>query len=79
MEDAKKANTDKLTLGAIRDLLWEEMHSLRAGDTSAANVSALTNASGKILSTVALELKYAQLTGQTPNVSMLRIGEKDAD
>ena len=76
MDEAKKEETGKLTLGAIRDLLWEEMHSLRAGDTSAANVSAMTNASGKILSTVALELKYAQMTGQAPNVSMLQIEEK---
>jgi len=76
VDEAKKEETGKLTLGAIRDLLWEEMHSLRAGDTSAANVSAMTNASGKILSTVALELKYAQMTGQAPNVSMLQIEEK---
>ena len=55
---------EDLSIKSIRNLLWEEIHNLKDGNTSAANLSAITNASGKILSTVVMQMKYAQMTGQ---------------
>ena len=76
-EEAKKEiKQEKLSLSAIRSILWDEIHSLRTGETSAANVSAITNASGKILSSVALELKFSELTGQKPSIDFLMIEAK---
>lgn len=68
---------EELTMGSIQSILWDEIHSLRTGETSAANLSAITNASGKILSTVALQMKYAQLTGQKIDDKMLLFEKKD--
>ena len=75
-KEVKEIVQEKLSVKAIRDILWNEIHSLRTGETSAANVSAITNATGKILSTVVLQMKYAQLTGQKPDVEMLTIDVK---
>jgi len=72
MSKAKKVyEKQELTIGNIQDILWDSIHDLRNDETSAANVSAITNATGKILSSVGLQLKYAQLTGQKPSMKML--------
>jgi hypothetical protein len=73
----KELAQEKLSIHSIRSILWDEIHSLRTGETSAANVSAITNATGKILSTVALQMKYAQLTGQKPDIELLRLEAKN--
>ena len=64
---------------AIQDLrvvLVEEIVSLRAGKTTAANVNAVTNATGKIFSSVKLEMEYNKLIGQTPNIPFIEITPK---
>ncbi len=77
-EKAKKLPEKKeLSMASIQSILWDEIHSLRAGETSAANLSAITNASGKILVTIALQIKYAQLTGQVIDDKMLLFEKKD--
>lgn len=70
-ETTKEVKQEKLSMKAIQNVLWNEIHSLRTGETSAANVSAITNATGKILSTVAMQLKYAQLTGEKPTSNLI--------
>jgi hypothetical protein len=63
-ENLKRVEPKKeLSMQSIQETLWDEIHNLKNGETTAANVQAITNASGKILSTVALQMKYAQLTG----------------
>lgn len=58
----------------IQILLMEDIHRLRAGETTAANVNATCNAIGKILSTVKMQMEYAKLTGSTPEIPLLGPG-----
>lgn len=48
----------------IRRMLCEEIEKIRENKTTAANVNAITNATGKILSTIKLELEYAKLSNK---------------
>lgn len=54
------------TLNEIRGILSEEIEKLRKGDTTAGNVHAISNASGKILSSVKLELEAMKMLGKKP-------------
>lgn len=60
-----------MTLEDLRAILSDEIHKIREGQTSAASVNAISNATGKILSTVKLEMEYCRLTGRTPNIPLL--------
>lgn len=55
----------------LRRILWDDIHKLRAGETTAQNVNAVCNSAGKILSTVKMQMEYARLTGATPAIPML--------
>ena len=72
----KETNGKRLSINGLRSILWEEIQKVRAGETSPANVNAITNATGKILSTVKLQMEFAKLTGQVPVIEMLQIIEK---
>ena len=60
------------TVEDMRQVLSEEIDNLRTGKTTAANVNAIVNASGKILSTVKLEMEYNKLIGKTPNIGFVK-------
>lgn len=60
----------------IRAILCDEIEKLRENKTTAANVNAVTNATGKILSTIKLEMEYAKLTNKTPKNSFIQLEEK---
>jgi len=64
------------TVNDMRSILTEEILRLRAGTTTAANVNAIVNATGKILSTVKLEIEYNKLLGQMPDISFIETGKK---
>ena len=59
------------TINDLRDILADEIDKLRKGDTTAASVNAVTNATGKILSTVKLEMEYNKLLGKTPDIAFI--------
>lgn len=61
----------QLTLQQLRGILSEQIEKIREGQATAANVNAISNATGKILSSVKLELEYHKLTGKTPNIPEL--------
>ncbi len=61
-----------LSLDSIRDILWDEIHLLRNGESTPAKTAAITNASGKIMQSVALELRYAQMKGDNADIKMLK-------
>lgn len=66
------ANEPKqLTMDEIRTLMSEEIYKIREQTTTAANVNAISNAVGKILNTVKLEMEYYRLIGKTPNIPLL--------
>ena len=65
----------KLNINALREILAEEINMLRAGQTTPANVNAITNATGKILSSVKLEIEYSKLLGKKPVIDFIRVAE----
>lgn len=64
------------TVNDLRSILAEEIGKIRAGTTTAANVNAIVNATGKILTSVKMELEYNKLHGKTPQVDFLNGGKK---
>lgn len=59
----------------LRQVLSDEIRKIQTGQTTAANVNAISNAAGKILGTVKLQLEYAKLTGKPlPEISLLSDG-----
>lgn len=62
----------------LREILMEDIHKLRAGETTAANVNAVVNAVGKILTTVKMQMDYARLTGATPQIPLLEPRDRGA-
>lgn len=70
MADAKKMAAT-LTLDDIRAVLSDEIARLRNGKSTPANASAVTNAAGKILSTVKLEMEYLRLAGRKVDIPLL--------
>lgn len=61
----------QLSLGELRSILSEQIERIRDGQATAANVNAISNATGKILSSVKLELEYHKMVGKTPNIPSL--------
>ena len=60
-------------LADLRDILKEEIDKLRAGETTPANINAITNATGKIFASIKLEMEYARMIGEKPNIEYIRI------
>lgn len=66
-----------LTLDQVRVILSDEVERLRAGESAPAQANAITNAVGKILSSVKLEMEYMRLTGRKVDVPMLNRGSDE--
>jgi hypothetical protein len=64
------------TVNDLRMILADEIKKIRAGETTAANVNAVVNASGKIFTSIKMELEYAKLIGHTPNIPFIAQVEK---
>ena len=62
-----------MDINSLRVILAEEINSLRKGQSTAANVNAIVNATGKILSTVKLEMEYSKIIGKTPDIDFIKI------
>jgi|LGVF01.2.fsa_nt_gb hypothetical protein len=60
------------TSNDLRVILAEEIQKIRAGETTAANVNAIVNATGKILTTVKMEIEYSKLIGKTPIIDFIK-------
>ena len=76
-ENATKIET--LTIEGLRAIMSDEIRRLRDGETTAASANAVSNAAGKILSTIKLEMEYARLAGRKPAIPMLDSGPVQAD
>lgn len=70
-------DTTPFTLNDLRSVLSDEIKKLRSNNTTAASVNAVSNATGKILSTYKLELEVAKLLGRKPNNVAGLLGEQD--
>lgn len=65
------------TVNDLRLILAEEIEKIRSGNTTAANVNAIVNATGKILTTVKMEIEYNKLIGKTPNIDFINSAPKE--
>ncbi len=61
----------KMTFDELRSILSDEINKLRNGDTTAVTVNAISNATGKYLSSVKLQLEMYKMLGQRPDVQGL--------
>lgn len=59
-------------------MIWETIEEVRKGTTTAAQANAVTNATGKYLSTVKLEMDYCRITGKQPELQLFH-GGKDVE
>ena len=59
-----------VNINDMQVVLWEQIQKVREGSTTPANCNAITNASGKILSTVKLQMEYCKLTGKNPEIDL---------
>lgn len=66
-------------MNEIRALLADEIQKLRKKTTTPASLNAIVNATGKIISTIKLELEYAKLVGKSPALNgFIQVEEKRA-
>jgi hypothetical protein len=64
------------TINDYREILSEEIDNVRNDKCTPAKINAITNAVGKVLSTVKLEMEYAKLSGKKPNILMLKANDE---
>ena len=76
MSEARPMAASK-TLDDIRALLSDEIDRLRSGESTPAQSGAVTNAAGKILSSISLEMKYLHMAGRKVNIPMLNDGRSE--
>jgi len=69
-EAAKVTIRRSMNIVELREELSASIRGIRDGTRTAANANAITNAAGKILSTVKTEMEYYKLTGKTPKISL---------
>lgn len=66
---------EQLNLDDIRTILSDEIRKIQEGETTAANVNAIVNATGKIFYSIKLQMEYYRLTGKPlPELAMLQPG-----
>ena len=71
--------TEALTMAQLRGVLSETVMLLRNDERSPASANALSNAIGKFLSTVRLEMDYQRQSGRKASIPLLEAGNGHAD
>ena len=62
-----------LDVEGLRSILAEEIVKLRNDKTTPAAINAITNAAGKIFSSVKLEMEYAKAIGKKPQINFIKL------
>ena len=65
--------TKVMNVNTIREILADEIERLRNDQRTPAAVNAVTNAVGKILGTVKMEMEYAKMLGVVPHIDFITI------
>jgi len=60
-------------LNDLRTILCEEIDKLREGKTTPASINAITNATGKVFSSIKLQMEYAKLVGKKPDIEFVKL------
>lgn len=63
-------------MAQMRTILWQSIEGIRSGKSSPSQVNAISNACGKFLGTIKLEIEYHKMTGKTPQIPAM-IGDAD--
>jgi len=71
MNEEVKTTVVAKSINDLKNVICEEIDKLRNEKTTAANVNAITNASGKVISMVKLQLEYAKLIGLKPQMDFI--------
>ena len=61
----------------LREILSQEIDKLREGKTTPASINAITNATGKIFSSIKLQMEYAKILGEKPNIKFIGAKEEN--
>jgi hypothetical protein len=56
---------------SLRETLIDTVDGLRRGEVQPATAEAITNASGKIVSTIRVQLEYARATSTVPRIPFM--------
>jgi len=59
------------TVNDLRTVLAEQINRIRNNEATPAQVNAVTNATGKILSSIRMEIEYCKLVGETPHIDFI--------
>lgn len=60
-----------LNIESLRGILIETVSSLRAGHLPPATAEAISNASGKIIASIRVQLEYARMRGKVPRLQFM--------
>lgn len=61
----------------LRIILWETIQGVVSGKNSPSQANAISNASGKWLGSIKLEIEAAKLMGKSPKIAALMSGEEN--
>ena len=60
-----------MNIETLRSILIETVTELRAGTTPPGTAEAISNASGKIIASIRLQLEYAKARGEVPKMAFM--------
>lgn len=64
--------TKSMTLPELQEVLSDQIRKIEGGETTPAKVNAISNATGKILASVRLQMDYHRLSGKPlPEIPLL--------
>lgn len=64
-------DNERPTLDAMQAMVWRQIRDLPTGETTPAIANAVSGSVGTILRSVRLQIDYARITGQTPDIALL--------
>lgn len=56
----------------LREILCDEIDNIRAGKSTPSQSNAITNATGKILTTIKMQLEYYKAIGKQPHNALIK-------
>ena len=60
-----------MNIESLRNILIETVSSLRSGQTPPATAEAISNASGKIIASIRVQLEYARMRNEVPKLAFM--------
>ncbi len=60
----------------LREVLWGNVQGIKKGTTTTEQANATTNAVGKYLSTVKLEMDYCKIVGKQPDLTIFGVTDE---